>query len=281
MRCFRLAPLKTHKRHHSDGKPVLSGAKLAQPLRLVMAIVALFAGGAEVHGQANVQGQWHTVPTVMPINPVHASLLRNGKVLIVAGSGNYPLNLDFQSALWDPSTNSVTTQPISWDMFCNGMVALPDGRIMIFGGNLQYDPFHGWKRTSIYDPVTGKFTDMQDMAHGRWYPTSVELGDGRILTFSGLDENGATNSQVEIYKVGLGWSTQYDSSWTPPLYPRLHLLPSGKVFYSGWTTQSRTFSTTTNTWSVPLAATNYGGSRTYGSSVLFPLTPGNGYTPKV
>jgi len=165
-------------------------------------------------------------------------------------------------------------------MFCNGMVALPDGRIMIFGGNLQYDPFHGWKRTSIFDPVTAKFTDMQDMAHGRWYPTSVELGDGRILTFSGLDESGDTNSQVEIYKVGLGWSTPY-SSWTPPLYPRLHLLPSGNVFYSGSTTQSRTFSTTTNSWSATLATTNYGNSRTYGSSVLFPLTPANGYTPKV
>jgi len=40
--------------------------------------------------QANVQGQWSTLPNLAPINPIHAALLPNGKVLIVAGSGNCP-----------------------------------------------------------------------------------------------------------------------------------------------------------------------------------------------
>ena len=38
--------------------------------------------------QANVQGHWSTLPYLMPINPVHVALLSNGKVLVVAGSGN-------------------------------------------------------------------------------------------------------------------------------------------------------------------------------------------------
>lgn len=236
---------------------------------------------ATAHGQANVHGQWQTLPTTMPINPVHANLLRTGKILVVAGSGNVPGNNSFQAGVWDPSTNTITTQPIGWDMFCSGIVALPDGRIMVFGGNLQYDPFYGWKRTAIFDPATGKFVDMQDMAHGRWYPTSVELGDGRILTFSGLQENGSTNSQVEIYKVGQGFGAPLDAGWVPPLYPRLHLLPNGKVFYSGWTAQSQFFTPSTNSWSGTIATTNYGGNRTYGSAVMLPLTPANGYAPKV
>ena len=270
------------QKNHGCCRSLLGAGNFARIAKAtILLAMALLVAATQVCSQANVHGQWQTAPTVMPINPVHASLLRNGKILIVSGSGNYPSNTDFESAVWDPTTSSVTTLPIGWDMFCNGMVALADGRIMIFGGNLQYDPFHGWKRTSIYDPSTGKFADMQDMAHGRWYPTSVELGDGRVLTFAGLDESGSTNSQVEIYKVGLGWSTPYTSSWVPPLYPRLHLLPDGRVFYSGWTTQSRTFSTATNTWSGTVATTNFGGIRTYGSSVLFPLTPANGYKPKV
>ena len=61
----------------------------------------------------------------------------------------------------------------------------------------------------------------------------------------------------------------------------MHLLPNGTVFYSGWSTQSRTFNPATNTWSGVIATTNYGGSRTYGSSVLLPLTPANGYKPRV
>jgi hypothetical protein len=192
------------------------------------------SGGA--YGQANLHGQWQTVPTTMPINPVHVSLMRNGKILVVSGSRNLPSNTSFAAAVWDPASNTVTTQPIGWDVFCKGMVALPDGRILVAGGNLQYDPFYGWQRTAIYDPVTGKFVDMQDMAHGRWYPTTTELGDGRILVFSGLSETGSTNTQLEIYKVGQGWGSPTTATWTPPLYPRLHLLPNGNVFYAGWTT---------------------------------------------
>ena len=40
--------------------------------------------------QANLQGQWSTLSNTMPINPVHVALLNNGKVLVVAGSGNCP-----------------------------------------------------------------------------------------------------------------------------------------------------------------------------------------------
>ncbi len=245
------------------------------------AILIFLLNVPAVHAQANVQGTWQTLPAVMPINPVHTVLMHNGKILIVSGSGNYPQQTVFNAGVFDPVADTVTTQLLSWDMFCNGMVALPDGRPFIMGGNLQYDPFHGWQRTAAYDPATGNFVDMEDMAHGRWYPTSTVLGDGRVLTFSGLDETGSTNFQVEIYKVGVGWGAPHTASWTPPLYPRLHLLPNGKVFYSGSSIQSRTFDPTTNSWSDVIATTNYGGDRIYGSSVLLPLTPANGYKPVV
>jgi galactose oxidase-like protein/PKD domain-containing protein len=231
--------------------------------------------------QASVQGQWQTLPNLMPINPVHAALLHNGKVLIVSGSGNLPTNTNLQAAVFDPTTGTITTQPVAWDMFCNGMVVLADGRAIVNGGTLQYDPFHGQLRSAVYDPATGQFTDVQSMAHGRWYPTVTSLSNGTIMTFSGLDENGNTNSTVEIYTVGSGWSTPFGSPFTPPLYPRLHLLPGGKVFYSGSTTSSRYFDPSAHTWSGVVATTNYSGTRTYGTSVLLPLTPANNYKPVV
>ena len=61
--------------------------------------------------------------------------------------------------------------------------------MLINGGNLQYDPFHGQLRNAVYDPATDLFTDVQNMAHGRWYPTATVLGDGRVMTFSGIDRN--------------------------------------------------------------------------------------------
>src|SRR5690349_11358774 len=241
-------------------------------------VVSIFTPRASA--QANVTGSWTTLSYTMPINPVHAALMNNGKVVIVSGSGNVAGNTKYQAGLWDPQAGTVTTQPVGWDMFCNGMVVLPDGRAFINGGTTQYDPFHGALTDSIYDPATNSFTNVQNMAHGRWYPTVTVLGDGRVLTFSGLDENGNTNTTVEFYTVGSGWSTPFAAGWTPPLYPRLHVLPSGKVFYSGSTTQSQMFDPTTHQWT-NVATTRYSGTRTYGTSVLLPLTPGNNYAPKV
>ena len=227
------------------------------------------------------QGQWQTLPYTMPIDPVHAALLNNGKVVIVSGSGNVAGNTSFRAALWDPQAGTITTQPVGWDMFCNGMVVLPDGRPFVMGGTLQYDPFHGELRTSTYDPATNTFTDQQSMAHGRWYPTGTVLGDGRVMIFSGLSETGGTNTSIEFYSAGSGWSAAFSAPWTPPLYPRMHLLPNGNVFYSGSTTGSSLFNPATHTWTTNIAFTNYTGTRTYGSSVLLPLTPANNYAPKV
>ena len=256
--------------------------RLVSPILVccVVGILSVSFFTSESWAQANINGQWTTLPYTMPINPIHVALLNNGKVVIVAGSGNVAGNTNYQAALWDPQVGSITTQPVAWDMFCNGMVVLADGRPMINGGTTQYDPFHGALNTALYDPVTNTFSDIQAMAHGRWYPTVTMLGDGRVMTFSGLDENSNTNSTVEIYTPGSGWSAAFAAGWTPPLYPRMHLLPNGKVFYSGSSTQSRTFDPVTHQWT-NVATTQYGGSRTYGTSVLLPLTPGNNYAARV
>ena len=260
----------------------LLSSKVNRYLVPVLAAAICFAAlPALAAGQASVQGQWQTLPNLMPINPVHAALLHNGKVLVVSGSGNLPTNTNLQAAVFDPQTGTITTQPVGWDMFCNGMAVLPDGRAFVNGGTLQYDPFHGELRSAVYDLTTGAFADLQNMAHGRWYPTVTNLADGTLMTFSGLSETGATNSTVEIYTVGTGWGTPIGSPFTPPLYPRMHLLPNGKVFYSGSTAQSRLFDPVAKTWSGVVANTNYGGTRTYGTSVLLPLTPANNYRPVV
>ena len=149
------------------------------------------------------------------------------------------------------------------------------------GGTINYSPFEGALTSAIFDPATNLFTNTPNMAHGRWYPTVTVLPDGQVMTFSGFDENGEiTNTAVEIYTVNSGWSQQYIAPWTPPLYPRMHVLPSGNVFYSGETNVTRLFNPSNQTWST-VADTYYGITRTYGSSVLLPLTPANNYDPKV
>jgi len=158
----------------------------------------------------------------MPVNPIHAALLYTGKVLIVSGSGNdannaFPINTtpNYRAAMWDPQSGKITTQSVDWDMFCNGMSVMPDGRVLINGGTAAYGalavvggapdvPFTGLPNSSILDPAPESFSPADGLnrgstAHGRWYPTLTELGDGRIMTTSGIDENGNTNNTSEIY----------------------------------------------------------------------------------
>src|SRR6202022_1142715 len=242
--------------------------------RIAQTVLGLFVVlGAAVPGvwaQADVQGQWSTSTYSMTINPIHAALMHNGKILVTTGSGNCPPSQSgcpsgapyggangSGAVVVDPVSPSITQLSVTWDMFCNGMTVLPDGRVFINGGTVAYDPFKGSQKSSVFDPATNSFTDLQNMAHGRWYPTVITLGDGRVITFSGFNEtSGATNNAVEFYTVGGGWSQQFIAPWTPPLYPRLHLLPNGNVFVSAPQAGSHLFNPSPATWNLNIARPN-------------------------
>src|ERR1051325_10460167 len=80
----------------------------------------------------HVQGTWRTLPYLMPINPISATLLSTGKVLIVAGSendanNNSPGSESYRNAVWDPAGAtgaSINVQNIEYDVFCSGTAAL-------------------------------------------------------------------------------------------------------------------------------------------------------------
>ena len=124
----------------------------------------------------HIQGVWRTLPYLMPINPISATLLHTGKVLIVAGSENDASNNSkgsesYRNAIWDPTdptANGITVQEIEYDVFCSGTAALPDGRALVVGGTSDYS-FKGDNRASIFDPATNEFAQSQNMVNGRWY----------------------------------------------------------------------------------------------------------------
>jgi hypothetical protein len=240
----------------------------------------------------HVQGTWRTLPYLMPINPISATLLNTGQVLIVSGSENDAYNNSpgaesYRNAVWDPTgttQSSITVQQINYDVFCSQTAQLPDGRGLIVGGSSSYG-FTGDSRASIFDPVTKHVLQSQSMVDGRWYATATTLGDGRVMAFSGLSNNGGTNNTVEIYDLknaGAGWTSPATAPFVPPLYPRMFLLPNGNVFYTGQgstqiTPNSWIFSPGSGTWAQSVATTI---DRTYGSAVLLPLLPPS-YKPKV
>jgi hypothetical protein len=240
----------------------------------------------------HVTGTWVVLPYQMPINPISASLLPTGHVLIVAGSENDAKNNStgaesYRAAIWDPTgktEGSIAVQNLSYDVFCSGTATLPDGRALIVGGTSKYG-FTGDNRASIFDPTSASFVQSQNMVDGRWYASAITLGDGRIMAMSGLTQTGGDSTTVEIYDLhnaGAGWHSPTSVPFSPPLYPRLALLPNGKVFFTGQgsggdNAHSWIFDPTSGSWTASAPITAY---LTYGSSVILPLLPPN-YTPRV
>jgi hypothetical protein len=120
---------------------------------------------ANVVARPDLTGRWDTLPFDMPLNPVHVALMHTGKVLVVSGSGNDPDNKNLQAAVWNSMTFTIKTFQISRDMFCSGMVILPDGKPFIIGGTLRYDTpvFLGEPRSATFDPAEETFADTPGM----------------------------------------------------------------------------------------------------------------------
>src|SRR5690349_2562450 len=240
----------------------------------------------------HLTGTWEVVPYQMPINPISVNLLPSGKVLIVAGSENDAKNNSkgsesYRAAVWNPTgttQSSIVVQDLSYDVFCSGTAAMPDGRSLVVGGTSDYT-FTGEARASFFDWKSERFAQSQTMKQGRWYASAIELGDGSIMAMSGLTQTGATSTQVEIYDLrnaGAGWKAPVSLPFTPPLYPHIFTLPNGKVFYTGQGSGTRntfgySFDPATSTWTQSIATTM---DRTYGSAVLLPLVPPN-YVPRI
>lgn len=231
--------------------------------------------------------------------PVHVALLHTGKVLAIGGSCNDRdrLKQPYPSEIWDPQTGEVHTvnQELGGDIFCAGHAFLSDGRLLVAGGTYAYDvkrfglfpfpPFTGIEQTYLFDPISELWTRAEDMSVGRWYPTLVTLGDGRVLCAAGFTKHfpWVVLRKLEIYSPGQGWRTLDGAERWLPLYPRLHLLPNGDVFYAGSYNTHYTFPFSlsgfpTATLNVQTGQwTTIGPPRTSereeGVTVLLPLTP--------
>lgn len=193
--------------------------------------------------QATTTDKWEVLSYKAPILPIHAALLLTGKVLFFCGSANDPakLNTPDDSVVWDVNKGTFSrqappldsnNQPI--DLFCAGHSFRSNGLLMVAGGTLRYDPFYGSPYAFMFDPITEQWVSKPSMNNGRWYPTVLTLGSGRIFALSGLDKDGNLNRQPEIYSFSFanGWNAFPITGYFPP-YAQLFLLDGGKIFYSG------------------------------------------------
>ncbi len=203
------------------------------------------------------------------------------------------------------------------DLFCSDLVFLADGRVLVTGGTNYYlEPgvsgvpygvteLEGLPNSRIFDQRTNRWTQSGSMHHGRWYPAMVTLGSGKVFVASGVTklikpvypdrplESGTNVKQTETYDPRSGkWRENPDSAdRSLPLYPRLHMLPNGHVYYDAagqtfnpagqsydealWNIAA-SYDPRSKTWKdlgVPTIGGAPLGFRGSGFSVMLPLTP--------
>jgi hypothetical protein len=82
------------------------------------------------------------IPGKFQVNGIHSTLLSNGDVLIMAGSGNNQAFFNagtFKTLLLNPETMQMRLIRTPWDLFCAGHIELPDGNILVAGGTARYE----------------------------------------------------------------------------------------------------------------------------------------------
>jgi hypothetical protein len=116
--------------------------------------IAQLPGTFSTTGNMTTQRMFHT-----------ATLLTNGKVLIAGGfalGSGWPVWASAE--LYDPLSGSFSaSSSMTTPRHDHSATLLPDGRILIAGGESQADPAYGSGKFAVasaelYDPATGKFT---------------------------------------------------------------------------------------------------------------------------
>ena len=247
-------------------------------------------------------GKWEELPGLPGITFMHAVLIANTRRVLFWGYGPPAAAGVHQSRLWDqttglysdplPQPDAVTADENLWS---SGHAYLSDGTIVAHGGFLYslVAPMtvNTERRAFYFDPAGTAWAAAPDVNTGRFYPTTITLSDGRLLTLFGQDHGaggGATAASLEIFTPGVAanWSAPKPLPFNYFYYPWTFQLPNGDLFVAGPQRPSRRFDWTASpVIDDPTKQYNFTigvdrGVNMDGTAVLLPLEPPD-YKPRV
>ncbi|EDZ97950.1 Galactose oxidase [Burkholderia sp. H160] len=212
------------KRNRFPAGNVESSATGAKALTLIVLGSMLIATGTDVTAQTAPPSQW-SAPISLPLVPVAAANLPDGRVLIWSADspldftgGEVNLNRHENeggtyTAIFDPVTGSSTqvlVTNIGHDMFCPGIVNLPNGDIFVTGGSSS-------AKVSAFNPASGHWTSQKQMSIPRAYQGSVTLSNGEVFVLGGSWNGGQGGKSGETWSHS-GWReiTAVTANWGDP-----------------------------------------------------------------
>ena len=190
------------------------------------------------NGAPDEIGQWGAV-LPWPHVPVSMAHLPDGKILTFSGSERrtWPSTEQTYSATWDPQTGAFSEHLAQGhNMFCGTLTLNADGEVFVAGGrNGGNSPW-----TSTFSYQSNSWTQIQNMASGgRWYPTTISLGDGSVMSAMGSSTN---IRNPDIWDPDTGWRvlngidffsmrTRDTGPSNRNWFPLLNVAPNGNIYH--------------------------------------------------
>jgi hypothetical protein len=148
------------------------------------------------------------------------------------GGTEYSRTWDAGTGVYAPTSNQPSDLTpggfMMWSMWSSGhaFVDTPEGHLLVNGG-YRTDV----RKAYLFNPGTRVWSVAASSANLRFYPTTITLADGKVMTMYG---SGSKNH--EIFTPGGSWSAPV--AWPAALnhhqyYPWTWVLPDGSLFVAG------------------------------------------------
>lgn len=137
-----------------------------------------------------------------------STLLADGRVL-VTGGWTSSINGKHARSAWlldvDSSTVSDAGQMVH-PRSEHAAVRLPDGRVLVVGGEQQVPFVEPQVTAEIFDPLTETFTLTDAPKLSRQFPVLVSFGTGKVLVLGGVETTGTTGTlrETEVFDSATG-----------------------------------------------------------------------------
>jgi Bacterial Ig-like domain (group 2)/Galactose oxidase, central domain len=219
----------------ADGKVLIAGGADQDPTETGLASAELYDPNTGTFTQTGSMAVGRFLHT--------ATLLQNGKVLIVGGALTSTSDPLATAEIYDPSTGTFTTTGgMATAREQHTATLLGDGRVLIVGGSTSPPTplasawlatgtvdLQGTATAEIYDPSTGSFSVTGSMAEARTFHTATLLPSGKVLVAGG----GEQNSTAEIYDPATGSFSITSGMEVGRSGHTATLLPNGSVLVAG------------------------------------------------
>jgi len=186
-----------------------------------------------------VSRSFHATGPLLEARSLHtATLLNDGRVLIAGGyDPMWGTPVEGSTEIWDPATGSfLPTGPLAEQRSDHTATLLPDGRVLVVGGEPLPPPLRMLDSVEAWDPATESSSQDGVLLEGRAGHTATLLPDGGLLVIGGVRDDGGDRTPMATAELRDPDTETFQLTGSMALARRAHtatLLPDGRVIVIG------------------------------------------------